>query len=276
MADMLVEAFKNIGGHAPTRKINLRELVFRLSHDEARFCKNELATIDFRMDFIPILPVELLILVASHLNPDDVPKVLAVSPRWRASFSRDEVAHVLVQVIAPECVDYYQLQNRVLEEANNWAQVLRREVVRYLFRQRGRFRSGYSVPNFDTLPQDSRESFSLDPHFHPHDSTLTQQLRDVIVRHAEPPYLSSKGDLDRQYSNGRLVWNPYWWPGGGHIVVDDLRTRLRRVYTGPDNDVLRDEFMHLVHLGDTILIAVVKRKLLVLCPLSLSPLIYPD
>jgi hypothetical protein len=241
------------------RKQALLDLVSRLTLEEVRELGARLAQVDFRSDIILRLPVELRILVFKHLDARDLQSCFAVSRGWRDAFDSKDALTPLAKKWFPGLVEYAAVTGGSVE-------ALFAEAVRnYYFRSTGKFRSVLH----HGLWLGNETYFKLDPAFHappvaakdqePSPHPYTGILVDPLTDDGYPVAHMVERAL---YANGRIAWQPTpsRGPDDWIVVIDDLRTRLRKVFRQP-GVVLTGGSLNLVALGDRLVVANVARLL---------------
>ena len=117
------------------------------------------------------------------------------------------------------------------------------------FRRAGRFRSQFTISTSDGYPV----SFPLDRAYHQKpDHALMEFLDDVS------DYELLSIDRGIAYNNGRVTWNPP--KEAPWVVVDNLRTKRRTVYTVPGLAMFGFS-ARLAALGDQVLVVQLGRTL---------------
>ena len=255
-------------GHfaSPAERRNfLQKFAASLSGQEVRLMLEELNKRDFRCDILANLPMELHVHVVQYLDIADLWPCLNVSRKWRQILLDSHIVKKTAQRLLPGLLEYRGEAERTwspdapplesLEDA-----VLRGIQTRYR-RGSGKFR--WAVSSSITFPM--ARSFPLDPAHHP---VVSRSLRSYLNNcpastngYADDMFYSYAVDI--KYHNGRICWHPLM--GKPWIVVDNLRTCLRRVYTVP-NLVLEGSWLRVEFLGDKLLVGSVGRILFVYNP----------
>ncbi|GAB1317663.1 hypothetical protein MFIFM68171_07873 [Madurella fahalii] len=171
------------------------------------------------------LPVELLLVIFEHLtHPADVLSALNVCRSWRALLLSPEIWTPFAERFAPGLVDHIRA-SFPSAEAQNEAFYL---ALRHYHRCSGYFSFATHQVLRLNLDDDSFFTLSKQP---PITSGGVHSLDSV--RGLEPSAEDQHVSRLKLYSHGRVAW----WPEGWHMpffaVVDDLRTRTRRMYLFP-------------------------------------------
>ena len=243
----------------------LLELVSRLTFDEVRQLSARLADVDFRSDIFSRLPLEVQILISEQLDRREIWPCLIVSKQWRTALLADAILASLAKRCFPGLLEW-------AAEAGKDAKAEFVEAARsYYFRSTGKFRSALSR---QLLYLDTETYFRLDPVLHAishsddcpyyeqnYSHFLARPLRTRWGQRGTDPNLARL-----QYRNGRLAWQPTTRasPDSGLVVVDDLRTRLRKVFKYPGMALIGD--LHLIALGDRLVVGGMGSILQVLSP----------
>jgi len=205
----------------------LLELVPHLTLEEVRQLRARLAEVDFRTDVFGRLPLELQCPIVEHLRGRDIWPCLIVSRRWRAVFLADVVLTDLARKCFPGLLEYAAAAGR--DAKDEFVAAARK----YFFRSTGKFRSALC----HGLYLETENIFKLHPGLTaaapPHDGPDSWHDYSQILLHPlrsgdEGHHGSHHGLL---YERGRLAWQPARpRPDGSLIVVDDLRSQLRKVF----------------------------------------------
>ncbi|KAI0192537.1 hypothetical protein EV127DRAFT_479500 [Xylaria flabelliformis] len=238
--------------HSP-RYSELRQLVFDdngLTLEEARYLKFLLY--DIHTDLINELPLELIILVALELELHDFHHCLHVSKAWRRRFLSDSVMLAYANRRWPALIDGVMIQFRFLEvlmklrvtpvdEYGGYKQWRVAEEVRF----------------------DNKTHFTLDPVFH----SQLSNVPDVYTRYSiepneteEPDGTEAPDGIEKPtpfYAYGKVAWHI---PGCA-IIIDDLRSKTRKVFT-PPSGTMRGSSLELRSLGSRLAIGTIDRLLI--------------
>ncbi|KAI1741045.1 hypothetical protein F4680DRAFT_78731 [Xylaria scruposa] len=223
--------------HSP-RYSELRQLVFGdngLTPEEARYLRYLLC--DIYLDLISKLPLELVILIALELEPRDFHCCLRVSKAWRRRLLSDSVMLAYANRRWPAVIDGGVNQSRFVET---------------LLRLTG----SYGKDNGEWVRFDSKTHFTLDPVFHSQPSNVP----DAYTRYPIRPLsgIPRFGDVPLPwYASGKVAWDI---PGCA-IVIDDLRSKTRKVFTPPSGTMHGSSLM-LRSFGSRLAIGTIDRLLI--------------
>ncbi|KAI0555860.1 hypothetical protein F4679DRAFT_520083 [Xylaria curta] len=220
--------------HSP-RYSELRQLVFGgngLTPEEARYLRFLLY--DIHIDLISDLPLELVILVALGLELDDFHRCLRVSKAWRQRFLSDSVMLAYANHRWPAMIEGVVTPSRFLEILLK----LRRASPTY-----------WIAEDKEVVRFDNTTHFTLDPVFHSQHSNVP----DVYTRNSAEPNFK----LHPVYAFGKVAWHI---PGCA-IVIDDLRSKTRKVFT-PPSGTMRGLSLKLRSLGSRLAIGTIDRLLI--------------
>lgn len=244
------------------RRDFLQRLAASLSGQEVRLMLEELNKRDFRRDILANLPVELHTNIVQYFDIVELWPCLNVSKRWRQILLDSHIVKTMAHRLLPGLLEYRDERERTsppgappldsLEDA-----FLKGMRARYR-RRSGKFRWAVSASILFPMAR----SFPLDPAHHP---AVSRTLKMYL--NSGPASSDGYADslfydyvVDIKYNSGRICWHPQMnkpW-----IVVDNLRTCLRRVYTVP-NLVLEGAWVRVEYLGDKLLVGSVGRVLFV-------------
>jgi len=185
----LAQHFQSI--HDPQLRLSsLTRLIRTLSPWEARHARVQLQ--GCRLED---LPVELVGMVAGLLTLEDVYSCFLVSRSWHQIWT----SPVIVECLSAR---FFPLTSKPFNLAG-----FRRASRMHYLRQHGHYKHKLEI----VLQYETESYFKLDPGFHP-------EGRYPTLVGNEPKVFSG-------FSNGRIVWHAGPWI----LVVDDLRTRKRKV-----------------------------------------------
>ncbi|KAH8897817.1 hypothetical protein GQ53DRAFT_742703 [Thozetella sp. PMI_491] len=265
MEDTLVNELRSLGTDKELRKANLLHLISSLPPQEIRDVRDHLATISLQRDFVPELPVELRAIVASYIEPEDIYPILNVSKRWRVAWTSDHVLHRLANRAFPGFIEHAQLKEQMTSEPEDLAERLYRTARRCHFRTKGKFRSWF---RWDGGDRTNDAGYHWDDKLHrTTDLGKPVDWSDFLEEGADSLFILDRNDLDdatAHYSDGIVAWQPACAePKGSVVVVDNLRTRARKVYTSPDRDrlVLQGGGVSFGGVGDTLIVVALGRSL---------------
>ncbi|KAK6086266.1 f-box domain-containing protein [Seiridium cupressi] len=173
-------------------------------------------------DGLSRLPLELHFYVLEHFNPDDLAIAINACRAWRYIWLSDEVWPWLAARWFPGLLDQINLTAATsgLDRRTMFWQAL----VKHRFRHNGRF--AYAL--LHELKFESDKFFRLSK----------DVLTDEGGLHSYADARDPEPDLERfarfrLYNSGRIAWWPEPYALPYIAVVDDLRTRDRRVYSFP-------------------------------------------
>ncbi|KAK0740711.1 hypothetical protein B0T18DRAFT_431972 [Schizothecium vesticola] len=237
------------------RKAHVRQFLASLSPEEARDVARQLANTDFRTDIVARIPAELRLIVAKYVDPEDVYNFTNVSRQWKAIWLEHHAVRVLAERHNPVFIPYMKgMQQLGVTQEGSMAHEFREAMRRLRITQSGKFQSVLSVD----LHNLDRNPFPLDPSFHPDPSELAGY--EEVVAACTWPKTTREGRAGYMgpeqykgihlYHEGKHAWSSH---GGGHVIVDDFRCQLRRVYSVPGSALRGIQLLPLA-LGDKILV----------------------
>ncbi|RYC58067.1 hypothetical protein CHU98_g8141 [Xylaria longipes] len=170
------------------------------------------------------LPFELHVLIIAHLEPRDIDAALGASRILRLVWLSDEIWPALADRWFPGLAQHIRLIG-IDEPAR--IELFRQSLHRVCRRTEGKFTAamhyGFGLAS-DKFFQLSKNVPVTEGGVHSYESVENLEINDA------QPY-----SRFMMYSNGRVAW----WPEGYSMpylaVVDDLRTRARRVYLFPNH-----------------------------------------
>lgn len=246
------------------RKAHIQQFLASLLPEETRDVVRQLATqlsmqlanTDFRTDIVARIPAELRLIVAKYVDPEDFYNFTNVSRQWRAIWLEHHAVRILAERHNPGFMAY-------MKEVEDPDATQQGSIIPYSFReamrtmritQSGKFQSvlSFDLDSLDCSP------FPLDPSFHPDPSELAG-YEEVIAACRWPKELSARharyADPEQYkgihlYHDGKHAWSSR---GGSHVIVDDFRSQLRRVYSVPGS-ALRGIQLRPLALGDKLLV----------------------
>ncbi|KXX82722.1 hypothetical protein MMYC01_200862 [Madurella mycetomatis] len=183
-------------------------------------------------DCLSHLPVELLLVIFEHFTlPAHVLSALNVCRSWRAILLSPEIWTSFAERFAPGLVDHIRASS---PSAEAQGEAFHDFALRQHHRCSGYFRLATHHMLRLNLDDDSFFTLSKQP---PVASGGVHSLDSV--RGLDPSAEDEHASRLKLYSHGRVAW----WPEGWHIpsfaIVDDLRTRTRRMYLFPLNRTRR-------------------------------------
>jgi hypothetical protein len=233
-----------------TRFAELRQLVSIIAptREEARYLKVLLSAV--HTDLIGELPVELVVIIAVQLKLDDFAACLRVSKVWREKFLSDSVMTAFGIRSCPALIDSVATRQDFQRTFSKlgWAS--------YSFG-----RHCYRLSS-ELVQYDRRANIQLDQEFH----SRADRIPAVYLRHPldvlhEPVHLPPSPKF---YSSGKAAWHLC-----DHVVVvDDLRSKKRKVFT-PPSGMMHGLTLKLQALGSRLVIGTIDRLLYV----CLKPLV---
>ncbi|KAM7222095.1 hypothetical protein V8F06_002600 [Rhypophila decipiens] len=252
----LAREFETLGTDFPLRRRNLLNLLSSLNLYELRDVGSYIESLDFRTDILARLPPELHLCIAEHVDKTDIKSFLDVSKRWRTIWSQDS----MIRILMPDLWEYHCQKEKIASSGQNLQVLFHDACRRRRIRSRsgGRYRSVLNEahsPSYDKKRRNPLKSFNI--------------AYDDSVQGGEdskyPWWTPTKSHAPRfrnfLYYDGRVVWQPsveqYCH---GFIIVDDLRTQLRKAYTIPGAVMLGGE-PELLAVGNKLVVAGQERTL---------------
>jgi hypothetical protein len=198
-------------------------------------------------DGLSRLPLELHYLVLQHLEPKEFTVLLNVCRSWRFIWLSDEIWQWLAMRWFPGLKEHIE---SCTAPSQDQGEVFRRVLIKEVLRNRGLF----SFTSHHGLELETNRVFKLDKAVPVAEGGI-HKYSDV--RDPEP-------DLARfarfmLYNSGRIAWWPEPYAIPYVAVIDDLRTRHRRVYSFPDHGGDRTGYQ--VAMGDGLFIMGKERTL---------------
>ncbi|KAK3321167.1 hypothetical protein B0T19DRAFT_260173 [Cercophora scortea] len=262
MENRLASQLEALGSDPQLRKTNLHHLVSSMTHFEVRDLREHLAKVDLRTDIVARLPVELRVLVASHVDGADIISVLNVSRKWRDMWLQDDVVKLLADRWFPGFSQYHLLKGQITSVKPDLHKLFYSAAQRHRARSLGRFRSVFYHGPFTNINDYRDRYFTLDPDCHPAGRDVRSRWDGFPPTMPGPDRFPQVSPPDRlHYSHGRLAWVPEFpEPDNDLVIVDDLRTRLRRLYFVPYM-AFHGSSAVVQALGDKLLVVSVHRNL---------------
>ncbi|KAK0706603.1 hypothetical protein B0T26DRAFT_756091 [Lasiosphaeria miniovina] len=265
MDRLLADHLDALRANVQLRRDNLQNLIPSLTAHEIRELRQQLDAVDFRTDILARLPVELHLLVADYVDGADIYSFLTVSRRWRRIWLQDRMRRLLADRWLPGLRRYTEEKERLTAEGQDQPAIFYDAARRLHFRSLGKFQAIFVHPEFEEVGDDGGKGalesyFPLDPTCRPVKGNDEDPWKGILH---EPPKLNlSAWPLVKYlYSSGRLAWqSPFAEPNNSLVFVDDLRTKLRRVYQLPDL-TLRGPNFQLRAFGDKLVVVSVSRTL---------------
>ncbi|TRX94709.1 hypothetical protein FHL15_004481 [Xylaria flabelliformis] len=232
--------------HSP-RYSELRQLVLGdngLTPEEARYVKFLLY--DMHTDLISELPLELIVLVALELELHEFQHCLSVSKAWRRRFLSDSVILAYANRRWPAIIDGVMTQSRFLEILTELRVTPSGSLENGMI-----YRNSRQWLVAEEVRFDNKTHFTLDPVFH----SQLSNVPDVYTRYSMDPDGIEK--LTPFYASGKVAWHI---PGRA-ILIDDLRSKTRKVFT-PPSGTMRGSSLELRSLGSRLAIGTINRLLI--------------
>ncbi|KAJ8126046.1 hypothetical protein O1611_g7593 [Lasiodiplodia mahajangana] len=195
------------------RFAELRQVILRdggLTRAEARYVGFLLS--DLRTDLVGESPLEIVMMIALHLPLRQLALCLRVSKVWRQRFLSGPVIAAYARHNWPAMVDGVVNPQDFLATLSKFGRACQYMLPRY------------DEGNSEIIPWFSQTHYQLDPIFHaraddlPSDYTQSSERRRALRTCPSAIYFS-----------GKVAWclyNPF-------VVVDDLRSKTRKVFTLP-------------------------------------------
>ncbi|KAM7209578.1 hypothetical protein V8F20_000316 [Naviculisporaceae sp. PSN 640] len=236
-----------LGSDNQLRRRNLQNLVSSLSLYEIRDIKKLADKIldQARTDIFVRLPAELRLEVAEYVDFTDLPNFLTVSKAWREAWTQDS----MINLIMPGFLAHHRLASAITPSGQNVQALFYEACQKLQHRCLGKYRSLLiEAPYYGY-----QGNFMIDKEYH--EQNPQHSLWPII------PLLDEPRVHDLLYSHGRVAWQPNL-PMDNHssIIVDNLRSQLRKVYTIPVA-VMQGGDAKLMALGDKLLVASLERTL---------------
>ncbi|KAI1136481.1 hypothetical protein F5Y05DRAFT_109723 [Hypoxylon sp. FL0543] len=179
------------------------------------------------LDIVSRLPFELHIFILSLLGPSDVDAGLSACRRWQSIWLSDEMWPKLARRWYPGLEEYIR---KAAASGPHMGHMFRRALHKIQRRMSGKFASALR----HELSLESDRFFTLsndvpvqEGGVHSYDEVEDLEVGPTISVTRLPRFM--------MYENGRIAWWPEAYPLPYLAIVDDLRTRKRRVYQFPDH-----------------------------------------
>ena len=236
MDHVVCQALSSLGEDAALRKRNVRSLVSTLTSHELLDLRFFLTSLEARKDFVPLLPPELHLMLLEHLDQDDICNLWLVSKAWHTTWTSEAVVQRLAAQYFPGMREFQELQiQKGLPAIDIRSSVIKTQQGLHNLTH-GCYKSTFY---WDVTVYQRDKIFRFDPVFHPPKSGQEWMTwYDVFPELPDADgELLEKGDIamnNSLYSNGRVVWQADR-PNAEQccLVIDDLRTRYRKVYNIP-------------------------------------------
>ncbi|KAK1832691.1 hypothetical protein QBC39DRAFT_370705 [Podospora conica] len=242
--------------HIRQRKAHVQQFLASLSPQEIRDAVPQLAGYDFRIDIVARIPVELCLIIAKYVDAEDIYNFTNVSRQWRAIWLDHHAVRVLARRHQPAFLPFVEAKQQLGgTQGTSMAHEFREAMRKLRATQTGKFQSVLSVD----LHNLNRNPFPLDPTFHPDPSELAGY--EEVVAACKWPEESDDMDYTfplgmvpydgvHLYHDGKHAWSS---KRGSHVIVDDFRSQLRRVYSVPGSALRGIQLLPLA-LGDKLLV----------------------
>ena len=245
------------------RTAYIQQFLASLSSQEVRDVTAQLAKYKFETDIIARIPHEIRLKIAEYLDAGDAINVVNVSQQWRNIWLEKRAMKILAEKCLPGFLPYLALKNELGgNQEQNISQLFHEAMLRQNTTQSGKFRSVLSVDLSDV----NRVAFPLDPTFHSDPNEVATYV-EVAAGVAADCDGNRPGNIwhhvyagIHRYHDGKHAWSPEL--GSSHIIVDDFRSQLRRMYSVPGSAISGVK-IRLLALGDKLLVAQSGRRVYV-------------
>ncbi|KAM7206207.1 hypothetical protein V8F33_000493 [Rhypophila sp. PSN 637] len=252
----LAREFETLGTDVLLRRRNLLNLLSSLNLYELRDVGSYIDSLDFRTDILARLPPELHLCIAEHVDRTDIISFLNVSKTWRTIWSQDS----MIRISMPDLWEYHCQKEKIASSGQNLQVLFYNACRRRRIRSSsgGKYRSVLNEahsPRFDKDRWHPLKNFSIAYDDH------AQGGEDSKYPWWTPTQLHAPRFRNFLYYDGRVVWQP--WVEQychGFIIVDDLRTQLRKAYTIPGAVILGGK-PELLAVGNKLVVAGQERTL---------------
>ncbi|KAI1444330.1 hypothetical protein F5Y02DRAFT_180055 [Annulohypoxylon stygium] len=236
-----------VGDVDQARLAQLRQIILgnSLTKEEQRYLKILLAGAS--TDIIGELPVELVKQIAELLDLRDFVTCLAVSRRWRGKFLSTSIINAITD---EECPSLRQIPIDKPLDSNECLKALHKI---------GRMRQlGFEAYFEKPFSWQDEAYFKLDPEYHGnHQNTSAVYAQFDSRSDHEPEFFPNHQHHQPLYCNGRIAWCPW----ARIIVIDNLWSRTRKIFTPPNGPLVHPE-CDLRALGDKLVIVSMDRVLI--------------
>ncbi|KAH8677873.1 hypothetical protein BX600DRAFT_450977 [Xylariales sp. PMI_506] len=227
------------------RRANLIALVDgdNLNHNEIRLLKSLLGSMTLQNDFIPKLPIELVLEITDYLDEEDISTALAISSQWRSVFTGHRVLLRLAIRFFPWIAWNYTNHTKEPGTADDGDDDDDVEV----------FKSSFVTALRHRLVLRHRAS----PLFR-HQFLWADEDHFVLSEqdYSEYPTPELGQHHDMKYAHRQIAWQPE----NHTVVLDDLLHRSRRLYSVPGGKLLGPR-LTLAALGDQLIVATMGRRI---------------
>ncbi|KAI0392471.1 hypothetical protein F5Y17DRAFT_357174 [Xylariaceae sp. FL0594] len=224
------------GGRSPGE---LRQLISSLSLTREEILFLRLLFLDVQRDLIADLPIELIAMIALHLEMGDIARCLRVSKTWRAKFLSDAVILPFARREWPAIVRGNTTPSDAQAFLSRFGSILASYDC---------WRSGSGDPTF--VRWDNAADIGLDPVVH---STAD-----------DPPHTDIRLEVDGgrlavMYAFGKVAFCP---PDSFRVVVDDIVSMTRKVLESRES-MVGGSHLRLHAVGSKLVVTSVGRLLLI-------------
>ncbi|KAI1409215.1 hypothetical protein F5Y13DRAFT_170465 [Hypoxylon sp. FL1857] len=181
-----------------------------------------------KLDILSRLPFELHIFILALLGPNDVDAGLTACRYWRSIWLSDEIWPKLARRWYPDLEAYIR---KVVVGDQDMGEMFRQALHKIQRRISGKFASALH----HELKLESEQFFTLSKGV-PVLEGGVHCYNDVDGLGIDPSDPFTPMPRFMMYDNGRIAWWPEAYPLPYLAVVDDLRTRKRRIYLFPDHE----------------------------------------
>lgn len=191
------------------------------------------------------IPIEVHLLIIHHLDVRDFATYLCVCRAWRLAGQSDDVWPIFACRTLPGLAQYIRLE---AEKSKDLVQgdLFRHVLMKINRRLRGHFTSALE----NDFRLGSETYFTLDRRLpineggvHSYDAYLNAEASRMLKTEHEMRVLRpSKVDTESTkkilwYAHGRIAWTSSITDRPLLVIIDDLRTRLRKAYSFPEQDM---------------------------------------
>ncbi|KAM0815294.1 hypothetical protein AB5N19_01088 [Seiridium cardinale] len=210
-----------------------------LDVNEYRLLKELLSRVTLQKDIVRHLPVELILLITSFLSVRDISSCLMVSRGWNALFMNHRIIFSLADRLFPQ-LTWIPSRERVQDESTRLE--LRRDFLRHLRKR---------LSHMDRSAQEKPRAFDKNYVW----SAETEFTLDG-QEYSQFPVPNLPSNRRAVYGHGRIAWQRETHT----LVVDDLRTKLRKILALPGGRLMGPEMM-LAAIGNKLVVAVMNRHI---------------
>ncbi|ETS79270.1 hypothetical protein PFICI_09123 [Pestalotiopsis fici W106-1] len=206
------------------------------------------------------LTIELHLLIIEHLERDDFAAYLRVCRAWRHAGLSDDVWPRFADACLPGLKERIRLESEN-DQSIIQSDLFRRSLMLICRRSHGKFTTVFE----NNLRLDTEDYFQLDTSLsvleggvHSYDDYLDADFTKKLARHIEVNELmGEETDLESTkrllwYSHGRIAWTSTVPRRPLLIVIDELRTRIRKAYSFPGHTT--SDVVYETALGDQLFV----------------------